>query len=163
VVSLERKSDLYFPVISIPLKADGSYRFDHCGPGKFDLKIALPGKTDAKTAVTVGNADVKVPALAVRGTGTVTGQVFHPNGAGFPWPEAAGSIWTEDGKKFTFKADKEGRFRIEGVTLGKATVSVGWSEGCIYHSFYAAVQVQEGKTQEVNVTQREPEGPPPTP
>jgi hypothetical protein len=151
-VSLRRSvKDFIVPQISVPLKDDGSYCFDHVGPGLFDLAVSLPGRTVAKTTVTVANADLNVPAIQVRGTGTIAGQVFWYEGDRTPWPQAKGTILAEDGKEFTFQADGEGRFRAEGVTLGKARLFVSHSEGCLFCSLEASVEVLENKTQEVTI------------
>lgn len=138
------------PSTSVPLNEDGSYRIEHVGGGQYDLTIQVPGKTDAKTSIKVANADIEVPELKVRGTGTVVGQVFYYQGDA-PWPNVHGSIFCEDRKQLEFQTDKDGRFRVEGVTLGKARVSAGAMSGCSYNTVEAEVDVQENKTHEVKL------------
>lgn len=141
--------------------AAGAFRFDHVRPGAYVLFVYGPAISPMSVDVTVRPKGLDIKTLSPKGTGIVFGQVYRPNSGGV-WAFADGEIHFADSsgrldsslfphlKPIAFKADENGRFRVEGVPAGRVSVDIPFrATADIIDAHRQDVTVQEGQATEV--------------
>lgn len=117
---------------------DGRLELNHVAQGSYVLYVYGPGVTPLKQWVGILEDNQELGEIKLRGTGTVFGQAYRPREEGSnAWAFASGSIDYEgcssayaDPREFSplepisFTADENGRFRVDGVPVGQASVAI---------------------------------------
>jgi hypothetical protein len=105
-------------------KAGAAFRLDHLQSGNYQLKIRCDGATPLIRPITVGEVDLDLGELRLRGSGTIFGAVHDPNDPRKPWRFTDGEVYLEGIKEpvLRFKTDKDGKFRVPSVPVGKVKV-----------------------------------------
>jgi hypothetical protein len=127
---------------------DGRYRIAPLAPGQYDLRAAAIGRSPAlQRGVTLAAGQIFPLDVALAGTGTIEGAVADARGR----PLAGARIRVEargDGLAAALpleaRSDFEGRFRIEGVEVGRAEL-VARQDG-VALGVSRAVRVAPGST-----------------
>jgi hypothetical protein len=156
-----------------PVGEDGTFRFQHVGPGQYLLAIAGPAIAPISTGVLVADADLDAGRFSPQGTGSIEGliykdQVICTDGIcrldekrGL-WAFAEGEISFQDAagrsnahesphlRPIPFKADEKGRFRVDGIPAGMVSVNIPYhATADIINAHSRTAMVLEGKTTEV--------------
>ncbi len=128
-------------VIDTTVGDDGRLELNHVAQGSYVLFVYGPGVTPVKQWVGILEDNQELGEIRLRGTGTVFGQAYRPREEGSnAWAFANGVIGYEgcsstypDPWEFSplgpisFTADENGRFRVDGVPVGRASVSIPYS------------------------------------
>lgn len=128
----------------------------HLRTGEYQLSIKVKGASPLSLPVTIANGNVDLGELILQGTGSITGIVNEPFTSGKAWRFADGKIYVDgfDAKHYepfmTFKADGEGRFRVDDIPSGRVTVMFDYNESAdVINSVVRKVLVKEEKVSEV--------------
>jgi len=145
---------------------DGTFRLGHVSPGKYELNVLGKGITPVVKTVVVTDKGLDVGVISVKGTGRVEGLVgktkdmkrafargyivmtelalpreslFSPS----PYPTA-----------IHFITDSMGRFKVDGIPVGKAFVEFSYHMSAdIVGRLAAGIEVKEGLTTKVTVSE----------
>jgi protocatechuate 3,4-dioxygenase beta subunit len=147
----------------VPINQDGSFEFLHIRPGQYVLHLG--GSNFSGQWLLIGVRDgggTAIGEVPVDGVGTVTGTAFGFNDK--PWAFNDGelihpAIWSQDGRyrglrggAIQFRTDEHGRFRIEGVPVGEASVEFEIHLSAdMLSSVGDRVTVKAGKTVEIAI------------
>ena len=158
ILEREKRQGPFIPVTPIEdlsqltteVAADGSLRFGHVRPGRYQLRITGRGLTPLNQPVVVPAAGLNVGEVSVRGTGRIAGWVYNPEKGGI-WALARGNVRSPSNpgaETMEFTTDKNGYFVVDGVPVGKADVSVSIQYADIIWEHTESAEVVEGKTTE---------------
>jgi hypothetical protein len=146
------------PVARVVAGRDGRATLAGLPPGVYDVRAAAPGASPALLAGVTLTAGARFPLrIALAGTGALEGTVL--DAAGRPLAGARVRIVQRgDGivaaPPLEARSDFEGRFRIEGVEVGRAEV-VARQEGVLVGAS-RAVRVAAGRAARVDLSLAEP-------
>jgi hypothetical protein len=133
------------PAREVSVSPDGTLRFEHVRPDRYRLIVKSDGITKAVFALDVPGADIDLGTLPVditTATGRVEGRVWRPESlGGGVWALANGYVepaqvggdygidrpgdrWPFGQDTVEFQADKNGRFRLDGIPVGLVTVGI---------------------------------------
>jgi len=131
--------------LGTPIRADGSLRFVHVRPDTYTLKISGHGVTPRTLTVNVPEDDFELSPIQVQAAGRVVGQIFTRDGE--PWGFADGVLYHPALGKHEaryFKAAEDGRFVLEDVPAGEASVGARYLGSDVIWSDLANVNVVPG-------------------
>jgi hypothetical protein len=156
------------PIRTATLSEDGSLRFDHIRPDRYQLTIEGRGFPRRALAIDVPAAGLDVGTVRIdvptTERGRIEGRVWRPKSEkGGVWAFADGyvggfvfqGIGIEDGG-IEFQADEDGRFKVEGVPIGLTKVGFPYQVVDVINSYRWSALVVEGQTTIVRAF--EPEG-----
>ena len=123
-----------FPIRRAKLAPDGMSHFVHVRPDRYLLLIEGPGVPSTARVLDVPKAGCDIGSLRVNvptGTGRVAGRVWHPKDEK-PWAFAEGylegvrfrGIGDRGSRRIQFRADDNGRFKVDHVPVGFTTLVV---------------------------------------
>jgi hypothetical protein len=149
------------------ISPDGTFRFEHVRPDRYRLIVKSDGITKAVFALDVPDAGIDLGAVPVditTATGRVEGRVRRPqslgggvwaNAKGYVEPAQVGGDYGIDphGDRFPltqdtveFQADRNGRFRLEGIPVGLVTVAFSYQLYDMIRDYKFSAIVVDGQT-----------------
>ena len=138
-------------------KAGAALRLDHLRPGKYQFTISCDGATPRIQPVTLGELDLDLGELRLGGTGTIFGTAYDPYQPREPWRFTDGEVYLDGIKEpvLRFKTDKDGKFRVPSVPVGKVKVLFYYNiTADIIDAKVAEVFVTEGGEVQATVNDR---------
>lgn len=157
--------------MTVTADGKGAFRFEHVKEGAYTLIVRAEGSSPRKVSVTVPGSGSDVGDIVLEGCGTIAGRVYMPawsvaadGAAGKVWAFAEGEVSYEgaaevDGdlyddtlhlKPISFKADENGRFRVEGVPVGLVWMSIPYHlSSDVMDAHVRLAQIVEGQNTEV--------------
>jgi hypothetical protein len=134
----------------IALKPGEKLRIPHLRAGDYKLAIVCMGATPLLRSFHIGNEDLNLGTLRLKGTGAIAGTVNLPYENTKPWRFADGEISIDGVEHQTFKTDEMGRFRVDGVPVGIVTVLFKYNQTAdIIGALSRTAKVADGKLTEV--------------
>jgi hypothetical protein len=157
--------------MTVTADGKGVFRFEHVKEGAYTLIVRAEGSSPRKVSLTVPGSGSDVGDIVLEGCGTIAGRVYMPawsvaadGAAGKVWAFAEGEVSYEgaaevDGdldddtvhlKPISFKADENGRFRVEGVPVGLVWMSIPYHlSSDVIDAHVRLAQIVEGRNTEV--------------
>jgi hypothetical protein len=155
------------PAREVSVSPDGTLRFEHVRPDRYRLIVKSDGITKAVFALDVPGADMNLGTLPVgisTATGRVEGRVWRPESlGGGVWALANGYVeppqvdgdygidrpgdrWPLAQDAVKFQADKNGRFRLDGIPAGLVTVGITHQAWDVVYVYPWSAVVVDGHT-----------------